>query len=263
MHCTQCGAEARGKFCATCGASLRSLPCKSCGSQIEAGTRFCTACGAPVGGGAPGKVGAPAEAGGGGGSRDVGWWVAGGLLLVVLIFVGLEAVGSNPEAPPAATQATAPFATSGTGTPPDLSTMTPREAADRLFNRVMSAAANENAQEADTFLPMAIDAYELARPLNADGLFHLALLQRAAGDLESSLATAEEGLESNPNHLLNLSAAAEAALGLGDPTGGVGYYQRMVDAWDEEIAAQRIEYEEHAPLLPLIREDAEAVLGGA
>lgn len=262
MHCTQCGAEARGKFCATCGASLRALPCKSCGSQVEAGTRFCTACGAPAGGAVPAQAGARVGAASSAGGRDVGWWVAGALMLVVLIVVFVEVIGNDSAPPAPATQA--PFATTpGTGTPPDLSTMTSREAADRLFNRVMSAAANENAQEAESFLPMAIDAYELARPLNPDGLFHLALLQRAAGDLEASLATALEGLEENPAHLLNLSAAADASLALGDPTAGVEYYQRMMDAWDEEIAAERIEYDEHAPLLPLLREDAEAVLGGA
>jgi tetratricopeptide (TPR) repeat protein len=140
--------------------------------------------------------------------------------------------------------------------------MTPREAADRLFNRVMTAAAQEDTAQASTFLPMAMDAYDLARPLDEDGLFHLSLLQRAAGEIEASLATAQEGLESNPDHLLNLSAAAEASLQLGNVDAGLGYYRRMLEAWDREIAVGRPEYEEHAPLLPLLREDAEAVVSG-
>ena len=260
MHCTQCGSEGHGRFCANCGASLKALSCRSCGGPLPAGTRVCTACGTPVGGAAAGAAApAPSRTGAPSGP-DIGWWVAGGLLFIVIVLVGVSLL-STPEPAPVAAGPLAPApAPSGAGAPPDLSSMTPREAADRLFNRVMTAAAQEDTAEANTFLPMAQDAYELARPLNEDGLFHLSLLQRAAGEIEASLATAEEGLQSNPDHLLNLSAAAEASLQLGNADAGVGYYQRMLEAWDREIALGRPEYEEHAPLLPLLREDAEAVV---
>jgi tetratricopeptide (TPR) repeat protein len=109
---------------------------------------------------------------------------------------------------------------------------------------------------------MAMDAYELARPLDDDGLFHLSLLQRSANEYEYALATAVEGLEGNPDHLLNLSSAAEASLQLGQVVEGRAHYEHLLEIWDEEIAAGRQEYEEHAPLLPLIREDAEAFLSG-
>ncbi len=191
---------------------------------------------------------------------DAGWWVAGGLLLVVVIVVGAAVVMDAEE--PVAPGGFGPAPVSGGGAPPDLSSMTPREAADRLFNRVMSAAAREDTAEANSFLPMAINAYELAEPLNADGLFHLSLLQRAAGDYEASLATALEGLQEAPNHLLNLSSAAEAELRLGQTEAGRAHYQRLLEAWDQELATGRSEYEEHAPLLPLIREDAEAFISG-
>ena len=42
--------------------------------------------------------------------------------------------------------------------PPDLSKMTPREAADRLFNRVMSANERGDKDETSWFSPMAIQA---------------------------------------------------------------------------------------------------------
>ncbi|MEX0856048.1 MAG: hypothetical protein WD056_00615 [Gemmatimonadota bacterium] len=144
----------------------------------------------------------------------------------------------------------------------DLSSMTPREAADNLFDRVMRAVANDNTTEANNFLPMAIAAYEMATPLDADGLFHLSLLQRAGGELDTALATARSGLEENPDHLLNLSGVAAISLQLGDTASAREYYTRMLDVWDREIAADRVEYTEHAPLLPLLREDADALLGG-
>ena len=261
MHCTQCGSEGHGRFCANCGASLKAISCRSCGETLPAGTRFCTACGTPVGGQTVGATGpAASNRAGPGSGPDMGWWVAGGLLFVVIVLVGVSVLNTPEPAPVAAGPLAPAPAPAGAGAPPDLSSMTPREAADRLFNRVMTAAAQEDTAEANTFLPMAMDAYELARPLNEDGLFHLSLLQRAAGEIEASLATAAEGLESNPDHLLNLSAAAEASLQLGDAAAGVGYYERMLEAWDREIEMGRPEYEEHAPLLPLLREDAEAVV---
>ena len=259
MHCTQCGAEGSGRFCASCGASIRALRCRGCGASLPAGRRFCTACGVSVGGARP-----PSARGGGGGEArrrrpDLGWWVAGLLLVSVVVIAGISYLRSPGEtAPPAA----AGGAATGGGAPPDLSAMTPREAADRLFNRVMSAAAREDTDEASAFLPMAIAAYERATPLDDDGLFHLSLLHRAAAEYEASLTAAESGLAGNPDHLLNLSAAAEASLELGRLEEGRSYYQRMLDAWDREVAAGRAEYEEHSPLLRLIREDAEALLGG-
>lgn len=257
MHCMQCGAQASGRFCASCGASLRALRCRGCGARLPAGLRFCTACGAPVGGARP------ASARGGGEARrgrpDLGWWVAGLLLLAVVVVAGVSLLRSpGDSSPPTALGGGA----TGAGAPPDLSAMTPREAADRLFNRVMSAAAREDTDEANAFLPMAIAAYERAAPLDDDGFFHLSLLHRAAAEYEASLAAAESGLVGNPDHLLNLSAAAEASLELGRIEEGRSYYRRMLDAWDREVAAGRAEYEEHSPLLRLIREDAEALLGG-
>lgn len=266
MHCTQCGVAGQGRFCASCGASLKALACRDCGTRLRAGTRFCISCGTPVGAavarGVPAQVGGPADAVGTGGQRrpDLGWWVAGGLLAVALVVVGIGLLRES-ESPSPASSFGAPAAASGA--PPDLSTMTPREAADRLFNRVMSAAAREDTVEANSFLPMAINAYELASPLDDDGLFHLSLLQRAAADFDGSLASAQEGLQENPDHLLNLSSAAEASLQLGQDEEGRAYYQRLMDAWDRELAAGRVEYEEHRPLLPLIREDAEALLSSA
>lgn len=258
MHCTQCGAQGSGRFCASCGASLRTLGCRGCGARLPAGRRFCTACGVPVGGARP----ASARGGGGEARRgrpDLGWWVAGLLLLTVVVTAGVSFLRSPGDSSPPATLG---GAATGAGAPPDLSAMTPREAADRLFNRVMSAAAREDSNEANAFLPMAIAAYERAVPLDDDGLFHLSLLHRAAAEYEASLAAAESGLAGNPDHLLNLSAAAEASLELGRLEEGRSYYRRMLDAWDREVATGRAEYEEHSPLLRLIREDAEALLGG-
>ena len=135
--------------------------------------------------------------------------------------------------------------------------MTPREAADRLFNRVMGALAQRDTMEVINFLPMAIDAYEIARPLDLDGLFHLSLLQRAGMRYEEALATAQEALDEDPDHLLNLSAAAEAARELGLDDLAAQYFSHVLEVWEDERArTDRPEYDEHAPLLPSILTDA-------
>ncbi len=197
-------------------------------------------------------------------STNAGWWVSGVLLLVLFAVVGVQVLSNGSGAQPASGPAPpgSPAAPGALGPAPnvDLSAMTAREAADALFNRVMGAAAQEDTAEVGNFLPMALDAYELARPLDEDGHFHVALLERVGGNYEASLAAAYEGLAENSDHLLNLSAAAEASMELGELAAAREYYRRMLDAWDEELAADRPEYAEHSPLLPLIRSDAEDLL---
>lgn len=153
-------------------------------------------------------------------------------------------------------------AAAGSASNVDLTTMTPREAADRLWDRIQRAVEAGDTQEVISFLPMAIGAYEVAKPLDQDGKYHLSTLMMQALDNEGALEVAEAGLAENPDHLMNLAAAADAALALGDSASARTFYQRMMDAWDGEIAANRPEYLAHTNLQPILRQKAEALLGG-
>jgi tetratricopeptide (TPR) repeat protein len=144
----------------------------------------------------------------------------------------------------------------------DLANMPPREAADRLFNRVMTAVAADNTAEWAQFLPMAIQSYDMARPLDQDGLFHLSMLHSQNQDPQAALAVAREGLETNPDHLLNLNAAAHAAAAAGDSAAATEYYQRFLDVFEAEQAKGLAEYQAHANMLPEMTAEAEAFLGG-
>ncbi len=135
----------------------------------------------------------------------------------------------------------------------DLSSMTPRQAADRLHDRVMIAAESGDSTTAATFVPMAISAYERARPLDHDGLFHLSALQRVAGEFERAIATAEEALAENPDHLLNLYAAAEAAREMGATGQALAYYRRLLEAWDREMASGNQDYQAHSAMMDNVR----------
>ncbi len=143
----------------------------------------------------------------------------------------------------------------------DLSTMTPREAADRLFDRVVRAAEAGDSAQMLQFLPMSISAYDVAEPLDDDGYFHKSILQRLGGDTEGAIASAETALARSPDHLLALATAAEAAREAGDLERAGAYYQRFIDAYDAEVAKDLEEYQAHTALLPGMKEDAEELLG--
>jgi len=137
--------------------------------------------------------------------------------------------------------------------------MTAREAADRLFERVMRAASADNSTEVVTFLPMAIAAYGLVETLDTDGNFHLVLLRLTGQFNAEALEGAEEILAEQPNHLLALAMAGDASLALGDSASARGYYGRWLDAYETETAKGLLEYDDHAPMFPEMRAKAEAL----
>jgi tetratricopeptide (TPR) repeat protein len=193
------------------------------------------------------------------GGQNLPWWIAGVAMFGLIVFAGVQMV--SPGAPAAPSQPVAPFAAGG-GNPPDLSTMTPREAADRLFDRVMTYVSTGDSVQAQTFLPMALGAYERAVPLDNDGLFHLSLLNRVAGNLEAALGNATQALDIDPNHILALTAAAEASVELGRTEDAAGYYRHLLDMLDAETARDLPEYVSHEQIMASVRVDAQAFLAG-
>lgn len=255
-YCPECGKAATGNFCQHCGAKLGGRFCNQCGSKVAPAATFCNQCGTKVDGAGGGHRAAAASVMGG---QNLPWWIAGAAMFVLIVVVGVNMVQPGPTAP--AANPAAPFAGgAGTGTPPDLSSMTPREAADRLFDRVMRSVSAGDSASAQAFLPMAIAAYDRAQPLDNDGLFHLAMLNRAANNLDAALATAEQILAAEPNHILGLSEAAEAAIELGRRDDAEAYYRRLVDAYGQESSRPLPEYQGHANLLESARSAAQAFL---
>ena len=243
-------------FCSRCGGALRGPPCPQCDTPSEVGDRFCTCCGLAFG-----KAAGRGKARAGGLRGGPGWlaWVVAGALAFVLMIVLVVMPDGGREitlSPPPASSGT----TLGPTDAVPLASMTPREAASRLFARVMRAVEADDQAQADMFLPMAIAAYDRIAVLSLDDRFHLSLLHAAASDGPSALAVAEAGLSIRPTHLLCLAAAAEGALLIGDEAKAAGYYQTLLDVYDEESAAGLEEYGMgeygHATLLPVLRDEA-------
>ena len=268
--CPACDRPATGNFCQHCGAALGGRFCNQCGEKVAAGAKFCNQCGSQVSGAGTGAAGVVAPAGA---RREIAaslvsgqnlpWWIAGGAMFILILFVGMSMV--RPAGPaPAATPAggVAPPATAGGGVAPDISNLTPIEAATRLYNRVMGAISAGDSAQAQAFLPMAIAAYQRARPLDNDGLFHLSMLNRTAMNLEAALSQALEILEDDPNHLLGLAAAAEAAIELGELEEAERHYRQLLAVYDQEVQRALPEYGDHRQIVDVLRQDAERFLAG-
>jgi tetratricopeptide (TPR) repeat protein len=261
--CPECSKPAIGNFCQNCGAKLGGRFCNQCGGKISSGAKFCNQCGTKAGAGAAGAVAphrvAAAAAFGG---QNLAWWIAGAAMFVLIMVLGVRMVRpAGPAAPGGAV--TAPAAAAGTtGTPPDISQLTPIEAADRLFGRVMTAISEGDSAQAQAFMPMALAAYDRARPLNHDGLFHLSMLNRTANNLDAALDDALRVLEEDPNHLLALAAAAEAAIELGYDDEAEEHYRRILEIYDEESTRPLPEYDAHRRIVDVLKQDAERYLAG-
>lgn len=273
--CPSCGTNSTGKFCSQCGTALDAAVCASCGNTIPEGGRFCNMCGTPVaaavgkGGGkrAKGRAAAaavPVASAGAGASRNLPWIVAGAAVVALAVVLVMSMGDSEPEAPFAAAPAAGPAAPAvGGPSAVDLSSMTPRQAADRLFNRVMTAVSGGDTAQARAFAPMAVSAYGMVADLDLDGRYHVAVIQLVNNQPTEALATANLILAEVPTHLFGHFTAAEAEQMLGNEEAAAAHYRQFLDNFDAELATGRVEYEEHEPVLPGMREQATQILAGA
>lgn len=158
---------------------------------------------------------------------------------------GDAAAGREP--PPAALDAPA-----GAGQPPDLSQLTPRDAADRLFDRVMRLQEQGKQDSVTFFVPMALAAYSRLAPLDADARFHLGTIGLAGGGRElarMARAAADTILSARPTHLLGLVLGASASKALGDTAAQRRFNARLIDAAPAELATPLDEYLQHRPVI--------------
>jgi tetratricopeptide (TPR) repeat protein len=244
MECPVCHAEARGAFCARCGAPLEGAACRQCAAPLVPGARYCVNCGQPV---RPAPSSAP-------------WYVAAAAtiaLVAVVLAAVLRPARSDAPPPPAAN---GQAGMDGALAAPPL-TGTPREQADRLYDRIMRASTAGDSAQVAFFLPMALAAYRGAGPLDADGLYHLSVLEAAAGDYAAARASAEKILETHPDHLLGLAAAARAARSAGAEDDARRLYSRLLEVYDTERARGLPEYADHATILPIYQQEARELLG--
>ena len=221
------------------------MKCPECQTQLVADANYCTNCGVPVREGIRRHSSAP-------------WILAGIALLALVVVLVLPSIREQHNT----TAGRVPIEQleDDENAPPQL-TGTPREQADRLFNRIMTERETGDTARAKFFLPMGIQAYEMSGELDADGHYHLSLLQAFAGDFKGARASADTVLATQPKHLLALSAAAQAARGEGDLTAAKKYYRDFLSAYDDELKTDKEEYLHHSRVLPDLKKEAEQFKG--
>ncbi len=245
--CPSCGAESSGKFCGECGAPLGEATCAKCGATNPPHAKFCGECGAPLGRPAGARVpymrGAP-------GRDRLAWYVAGlavlGLLVVIVITVGRK------SGPPAAAAEPGPASTI------DLSTMTPRQQADLLFNKIMTLHEAGKADSVSFFAPMALGAYaNLGSDLDPDARLHLGLILLATGQAAAASAQGDTIIRGARTHLFGWLLKGQAAMQTGDTTAARRALRSFLQNYQSERAKNLPEYAEHTTMLQEARDEAE------
>ncbi len=254
VTCPSCGAQTSGKFCSECGAPLGERTCPNCGAKMAPKAKFCPECGTPSGTGASGAARAPRGPAGPGGAQplpargvaDKFPWIIAGLAVVALVATVIVVATKKPSQPTGTENSAVPANDRATT---DISSMSPREAADRLYERVARAAAAGDSGQVTFFGPMTLQAYGNVTPLDADARLHMGLVDLYLGNPAGASAEADTIAKTNASHLFVSTLRAEAAAQRNDAAGARRAYQQFLRNYDSEIAKNLPEYQEHKALL--------------
>jgi hypothetical protein len=200
--------------------------CPHCGASLSEGAKFCHACGTAITtrqSGLPGFV-----------------WILAGLAAVVLVAAIAFQAGRTSQPESESPAAAAP----GGGTP-DLASMSPREQADRLFNRVMTAHEQGDQAAVDMFKPMALQAYTMLGTLDPDAHYHVGVMQVVTDGVDDARARADSIEAQVPGHLFAFMLRHSAARMQTDDAAAQEAYRGFLANYDREMAAGRQEYIDH------------------
>jgi hypothetical protein len=196
-------------------------------------------------------------------SERKAWIVAGVacVLLVGAIAYQVSDAGPTPATPDMANAGASGGIQSGSapvGPAPDISSMTPRQRFDRLFNRIMQASERRDSAEVQRFTPMALGAYDQLESRDADARYHAAVLHLQVGSLDAARALADTILSESPHHLFGYVVRGEVAELEGADQLLAKARRDFLAQYSSQIATKRVEYLEHQPVLDEFKTNAEA-----
>jgi len=227
------------------------MNCHACGAALAPTAKYCHKCGAQVSGAAAA-----------GWRASLPWGVAGAALGALVTVLALRLGGATGRGTGDAGGVGDGPLPSSPVSPPDISQMSPEERATRLYNRVMSLHSQGQADSADFFLPMALQAYAMLPALDVDARYHMGVLYLTAGNAAAALAQADTIRRVAPTHLFGFMLRARALELTHDTPGAVRAYRAFLQHEAAERARQRPEYGEHAQNLDAFRDQAKQVTAG-
>ncbi len=125
--------------------------------------------------------------------------------------------------------------------------MTPRERADRLYDRIMRYAEEGKTDSLQVFAPMAMASFEmLGADFDLHARYDLGRVAIEAGELAVAAAQADTILTSSPTHLLGLALQARTAARQDDAAGVKRSWAAFLSAKEAELKKNLPEYQAHA-----------------
>lgn len=216
--------------------------CEQCGNTISATARFCANCGYSISGDAPATAGASAGRAAGPVPAALAPWL---LPIVAIVgIVGFAILSRSAAGGPAGASDPAGGATI---LAPDISSLSPDERVDRLFNRIMTLASAGKDDSVAFFAPMAVSSFSALMPLNVHRRYDLGLVLLVSGDADGAKAQADTILSSSPTHLLGLALAMRASNASGNAAEGKRIGAKFTASLTAERAKALPEYADHAP----------------
>jgi hypothetical protein len=179
-----------------------------------------------------------------------------GLLGMLLFTLVRQAPARVPDAAPQEQGGEVGSVESDGETPPDLSTMSPRERFNRLYNRIMRGAEAGDEASVTRFTPMALMAYAQLDTIDADARFHAALLQVHTGNADAARALGDTVLRQDPGHLFGYVILGTVARWKKDQPALRQAYAGFLQHYDAEMKSPRAEYAEHTRSLEDFRRAA-------
>lgn len=230
--------------------------CTHCGAAIAGGSHFCANCGRAVD---DARITVSGNAGPAVNLATLAPWLA--LACVILLATGYFIGSRGPQRLGSTTGIATPSGDGAIVVAPDISSLSPEERVDRLFNRVMALAAAGKMDSVQFFAPMAINALAALMPLDAHRRYDLGLIQLTAGDAPSARAQADTILAANPSHLLGLSLGMRVAVAQNRTADARRLAARLAAAAPSERAKRLPEYNDHAPDIADALKEAETQRG--
>lgn len=134
--------------------------------------------------------------------------------------------------------------------------MTPREQADRLFDRVMREHEAGNMDQVTFFAPMTLQAYEVLGPMDNDARYHIGLINAITGETEAALAQADSLEIETAGHLFVPMLRSGVYQTLGQNAEVQRSYATFLQNYDTEMARGRPEYDMHSVSVSNFLEEA-------